>query len=485
MKPITCMLPLFLLASISATGCVEDSNDEQSEDPESVGEASAAVVSTSFSERAYDAEAFNSQNGCVVASDRPGFTGSGFVDFGGNGSWAQWSKINVAADGQYTVRFRYGNGDAISRPATIFANGASAGTVQFKTTGSWDTWKMSSPLTLTLHKGQNTIRVQASTAAGGPNLDTLKVTSSRVILGKAAGTTLRFASYNVLQGSIFEQEARKASFARIAPAVDADIWSMQEVSYGDNAAPASEGDQWLARMKSITGYEDWSYSWDATGRYLLSRYPIKWSKALEFRVHATWIDLPAGVSPSDLVVVNVHFAPSNDSAQRKEAVAVTNFINAVKAGTYSANGSLIPSNVTVVVAGDFNSQSGARPFKIIDSLDTRFKDDAFNQSYAPKLFNVSPHQLNTANEKKTHGKVQFTNGVGAMDGKIIDYIMFDSSKLEHNGSFILNTLLLDQGTLNAVGMKRADVAVSPNAAIGANSNVDVDHLPLITDFRLH
>lgn len=481
MKLSACILPLLLLASISAGGCVGDSTDEEQDDVESVDDAASAIVSTSVSEYIYEAEAATSKSGCVIASNQPGFSGDGFMDFGGNGTWIEWNDVEVPADGQYTVTFRFGNGTATARSAAVLVNGSSAGTVPFGSTGGWSTWKTNS-LTVTLHQGTNKIRLKASTGAGGPLVDRMKVKGNRVILGKPAGTTLRLASYNVNHGSSFEKEVRKAAFARIAPAVEADVWAMQEVSYGEDPAPASEGAKWVARMKSITGYQDWSYSWDARGRYLLSRHPIKWNKELKFRVHATWIDLPPGVSKSDLLVVNVHFAPENEGARRDQAAAVTEFIEDVKAGTYAANGGFIPANVTIVVAGDFNAQPDSRPFKIIHALDTRFEDDAFNQGYTPQLLNVSPITLNTNSEKDTRGAVKFTGGVGDMVGKTIDHILYRSSKLKVHSSFILNTFLLDQGTLDAVGLKRGDVAVNPDEWVGPNSNVGVDHLPLVTDF---
>lgn len=96
--------------------------------------------------------------------------------------------VEIPADGEYTVTFRFANGTATARSAAVLVNGSSAGNVPFGSTGGWSTWKTNS-LTVTLHQGTNKIRLKASTGAGGPLVDRVKVKGDRVILGKPAGTT--------------------------------------------------------------------------------------------------------------------------------------------------------------------------------------------------------------------------------------------------------------------------------------------------------
>jgi hypothetical protein len=47
-------------------------------------------------------------------------------------------------------------------------------TINFPPTGSWDTWANASA-NVTLAAGANTVRLAATTSAGGPNLDYLEV----------------------------------------------------------------------------------------------------------------------------------------------------------------------------------------------------------------------------------------------------------------------------------------------------------------------
>ena len=84
----------------------------------------------------YEAEARTRQNDAVVATNNPGYTGSGFMDYGGTGSWIEWSNINAAAAGAATVTVRYANGGASERPIALVVNGAAAGTARVPSTGA-------------------------------------------------------------------------------------------------------------------------------------------------------------------------------------------------------------------------------------------------------------------------------------------------------------------------------------------------------------
>jgi hypothetical protein len=117
----------------------------------------------------YQAESATTKSGCSVDTKNAGFTGSGYIDFGGNSTWIEWNNIKVTSDGDYTLTFRYAVGSG-SRPCAVLINGANAGNVPFKATGSWKKWETVS-ITKPLKAGNNTVRVLANTSSGGPNLD--------------------------------------------------------------------------------------------------------------------------------------------------------------------------------------------------------------------------------------------------------------------------------------------------------------------------
>jgi hypothetical protein len=122
----------------------------------------------------YEAESATISQGAVV-SNHPGFSGSGFVDQTNvAGAYVEWT-VNADAPGPADLTLRYANGTTVNRPMDISVNGSvvSAGRA-FNATANWDTWA-DSTLSADLHAGSNTVRVTATTANGGPNLDYLDV----------------------------------------------------------------------------------------------------------------------------------------------------------------------------------------------------------------------------------------------------------------------------------------------------------------------
>lgn len=107
-------------------------------------------------------------------SNHSGYTGTGFADYGNNGSAVQFT-VNQATAGAATFSFRYANGSS-ARPLTIIVNGATIGNISGVNTGSWDTWQ-NFTITANLIAGTNTIKAVAG-AAGGGNLDSLTIASN-------------------------------------------------------------------------------------------------------------------------------------------------------------------------------------------------------------------------------------------------------------------------------------------------------------------
>ncbi len=111
----------------------------------------------------------------VVESNHAGFSGTGFVNYDNLvGSYVQWT-VTAAAAGPVAVTLRYANGTTVNRPMDIAVNGAvAADELAFNSTGTWDTWQTVTA-TVNLTAGTNTIRATATTANGGPNLDSITI----------------------------------------------------------------------------------------------------------------------------------------------------------------------------------------------------------------------------------------------------------------------------------------------------------------------
>ena len=108
----------------------------------------------------------------TVDSDHTGFTGTGFCNTNNAvGASVQWT-VNAANAGGATLTFRYANGSTASRPMTVTVNGSAVATLDFPPTGSWDSWA-TVPVPATVNAGSHTVRLSATTSAGGPNVDYL------------------------------------------------------------------------------------------------------------------------------------------------------------------------------------------------------------------------------------------------------------------------------------------------------------------------
>jgi hypothetical protein len=132
----------------------------------------------------YQAENYTSQSGTTTSSANSGYTGSGYVDYGGDGSWMEWNNINTGSSGEAELTLRYANGSAANRQCQLVVNGSSVGSLTFSPSGGWTSWG-TQKIKASLRSGNNTIRIVANTSSGGPNLDKMDMAMiSNVPIGK-------------------------------------------------------------------------------------------------------------------------------------------------------------------------------------------------------------------------------------------------------------------------------------------------------------
>jgi hypothetical protein len=136
-------------------------------------------------------EAENAQlsGGAATASDRKGFTGTGFVNNLVQGSSVSWT-ADVPDAGQYYLKLMYGNGDASTkgadgnrpfRPLVVSINGkvSSAGPIKLYALGNWDNFGMTWGI-VTLQEGVNTLTLSCTEAGGCPvNVDSVSVSKTK------------------------------------------------------------------------------------------------------------------------------------------------------------------------------------------------------------------------------------------------------------------------------------------------------------------
>jgi pectate lyase len=111
----------------------------------------------------------------TVDSNNAGFTGAGFANTA-NAVGAGIDYSISTSGGTATVVIQYANGST-DRPTKIIVNGSQqVASLSLPSTGGWTTWASVST-TVALTSGTNTIRLEATTSGGLPNVDYLKVTA--------------------------------------------------------------------------------------------------------------------------------------------------------------------------------------------------------------------------------------------------------------------------------------------------------------------
>lgn len=119
-------------------------------------------------------EAENSPATCTGTIDTnwAGFSGGGFCNgTNATGAYVQFT-VNASAAGSATLGVRFANGTTTTRPTSLIVNGATVQSPSFEGTGAWNTWVTRS-LTVSVNAGNNTIRLNPTTAGGLPNVDYL------------------------------------------------------------------------------------------------------------------------------------------------------------------------------------------------------------------------------------------------------------------------------------------------------------------------
>ena len=115
-------------------------------------------------------------SGAKIATNHPGFSGSGFVDYvNASGDYVEWT-VDVPIAGDYALAFTYALGQG-NRPLAISVNGTVvASALAFPGTGGWSTWN-ETEVTVALAAGVNQVRATA-TGQSGANVDYLTVSSA-------------------------------------------------------------------------------------------------------------------------------------------------------------------------------------------------------------------------------------------------------------------------------------------------------------------
>ena len=111
----------------------------------------------------------------ITLGRNEGYTGSGYVDMGGQNSYVQFNSIDGGSGGTCVLSVRYANGGSSpTRPCEVKVNGVAVGNLSFPVTNSWSNYQYDI-IETQCAAGSNSIRITASTGSGGPNIDHMDV----------------------------------------------------------------------------------------------------------------------------------------------------------------------------------------------------------------------------------------------------------------------------------------------------------------------
>jgi hypothetical protein len=152
--------------------------------------------------------------GAVAASNHPGYSGSGFIDYvNKSNDFIEWN-VKIDVPGSYNLGFAFANGGTANRPLQIAHNGTALGQLPFSQTFSWSSWAFTSGPSVYLKQGIHTIRATA-TGASGPNIDYLSL--SYLEAGPAGAAPLLVAAAKTSSDFLLREQGSFAESAMAYP----------------------------------------------------------------------------------------------------------------------------------------------------------------------------------------------------------------------------------------------------------------------------
>ena len=223
-------------------GCTADGGSTSSSSIASSSPASSSIPSSSLSSSSMSSAPVSSSSSSIgntteitieentigfchvegsVDANNGGFTGSGFANTDNTaGSGVEW-RVRASAAEYHTLTWRYANASGNNRAGRVLVNGVAVATVDFPSTGAWNSWTEATA-TIALSAGDNTVRVEATSAEGLGNIDSLTVVGSNP-QPAACGTSSSSSSSSSSSGGVFRPKY----------IVGADItWTLEQESIG-------------------------------------------------------------------------------------------------------------------------------------------------------------------------------------------------------------------------------------------------------------
>jgi endonuclease/exonuclease/phosphatase family metal-dependent hydrolase len=309
-------------------------------------------------------------------------------------------------------------------------------------------------------------------------------------LKKASSEHIRVMSFNVGWDSIFpdddpqndqwRRDSRGAEFVRILKAVEPDIICLQEINpvrdpqqvgnVLDAALPLDNDQTW----QTHSGQDN-----VIAARFELAMETDKLihrGSITNFGHAMALVDLPDTEYENDLYLICTHFqaqgGQANVQARQEHADAIIAWIGDAK----TPGGEIdLPLGTAIVVLGDFNVYDTDPAHHLTTLLSGDIEnEDRYGQDIMPDwdetgLADAMPRHNGVGEDVYT-----WRDDTQEFNPGALDRILYTDSVILVENAFVLNTTIMAEEELEAVGLKAGDVMLDPETG-------RYDHLPLSVD----
>ena len=268
---------------------------------------------------------------------------------------------------------------------------------------------------------------------------------------------IRVLSYNTLNNGIIDID-RQESFKRIIKALDPDVIALQE---------HSEWDQVGGIIESWFPNQQWHKSWTYRDLVILSRFQIIQDASMisSERTMVAELDTEEHLG-SNLLIFNSHLSCCSNNDLRQDQV--DEFSGSWRDWMLNGDGPFqLEVGAPFIHVGDFNFVGYREQVETL--RDGNIVDESqFGNDFSPDWDFTD---IAETFPQHTHKRMGYTwrNDESSFNPGKLDYIFYSDATITTGNQFILNSLALDELTLEHYGIEQND---TKNAS---------DHLPLIID----
>jgi len=286
-----------------------------------------------------------------------------------------------------------------------------------------------------------------------------------LVMGRAAATDLRVASWNVENDGLFAGGSREAAQGRMLAVIDPDVLIVNEAWNHGASQVAAKIEQ---HLPSGPGQAWHGVKFDS-GNVIVSRFPIlnRWAVKSGSRITAALLDLGPGATTDLLVIANHWRCCAADNNRQAEADALVAFLKDAR----TAGGAItLPANTPIILGGDFNLVGWRQQY------DTIITGNIINESAygldSPPDWDGTDLAVPPSRHPDGRASDTWRKDFSSYYPGMLDWIMYTDSVIYLKNHYILETRTMLPATLTATGLNAQD---APTAS---------DHAPRVADFSL-